>query len=153
MTEKVYYVYLHIDPIKSKTVYIGKGRGGRAWDVTRARSKNNEHVQWMNDLMSKGYIPSDWVVIVDKNLSEKDALKLELSLIHSSGLTSFNKQSGEKQHQAKLTNEQALEIFKFAKEKKYLHRELAKMYNVSRTAISMIASRKQWKAVTNEVIV
>lgn len=147
----IYYVYEHFDPETKQIVYFGKGCYGRAWDVTRARRENKEHQLWMKELSSRGYLPSDWVYIRERELSEKEALELEHYLINNYG-PRFNTQAGEKQHQAKLTNEQAIEIYELANQKKDtprypLHQELANKYNVSRACISMIANVKQWKSV------
>ncbi len=148
---KLYYVYQHFDPLTKEIVYIGKGCHGRAWDVTRCRNEHKEHQSWMKSLCSKGFIPTDWVYIVKRGLLEEEAYTLEHDLINQ-GCPLFNRQSGEKQHQAKLTNQQAIEIYELANQKKVtprypLHQELANKYNVSRACISMIANVKQWKAV------
>lgn len=141
-----YYVYLHIDPETKEIVYIGKGSGGRAWDVTRDRNHHIEHLTWMKNLISKGFLPCDWVEIKSKSLSDAEARKEELKLLHNQ-LTKFNRQSGERQHQAKLTNEQVINIYKRVhnKEKPV---DLAKEFGVSKAAVYMIANRKQWKSVT-----
>ena len=143
-----YYVYKHTDPNTAEVVYFGKGCHGRAWDVTRSRTENKEHQNWMLLLSENGFTPDDWVQIVKKGLSEDEAFKTELEYFHTNGQPKFNRTAGEKNHQAKLTDIQAKEIFKLTKTTKLTHKDIAKEYNVSRTAISMIASRKQWKAAT-----
>lgn len=139
-----YYVYTHEHPETGETVYVGKGTGGRAWDVTRCRGKHKDHQFWMIERMENGYVPSDWVKIVWSNLTEEIAYQKEKELLHEIGGTCFNRQSGERNYQAKLTDDQAREIFKSTE----LHRVLAEMYGVSRTCIHMIKSRKQWRAAT-----
>lgn len=146
--DNIYYVYTHVDPITGELVYVGKGCGGRAWDVTRNRGQHSEHLSWMKSLMNQGFIPSDWVNIIKKNLLDKEAREKEIELIHSIGLIRFNRQTGENQHQSKLTNDQAVEIFKIVSKDKTQIGELANKYNVSRAAIYMILNRKQWRAVT-----
>ena len=99
-------------------------------------------------LTKKGYIPSDWVVIYDTGLTEKAAFEVETKRLHSNGTTRFNRQGGERNHRAKLTDEQAKEIFircVFNKEK---HKDVADEFGVCRSAVSLIATRKQWKTVT-----
>lgn len=54
---------------------------------------------------------------------------------------------GEKHGMVKLTELQVLEIRKLAETKKYLHRELAKQFNVTRTNISDIIKRRIWKHI------
>ena len=146
MNTDVFYVYLHIDPINQNIVYVGKGKNGRAWDVTRCRNQHPEHQKWMIGLTKQGYIPEDWVKIIDKNLSEELAYSKEKEYLHSFGCPVYNRQSGEKQHQAKLRNIDAIDIY-LAANIGLSHKELAKIYSVSRSTISMIASKRQWKAI------
>lgn len=145
-----FYVYYHVEPSSREIVYIGKGTGGRAWDVTRSRGEHKEHQEWMMSLMDEGFVPSDWVVIFKKGLSEKEAFKEERELLNETGPVKFNRQAGEKQHQAKMSNEQALEAFEL-REKGLTHAEIANLYGVSRSAISMLLSGKQWKTITAKV--
>lgn len=141
-----YYVYLHRDPDTKAVVYVGKGCGGRAWDVSRNRGGHPDHMEWMNTLMQDGYLPMDWVTILHKNLPEEVAFSLEKEYLHTQGCPMYNRQSGERNNKAKLTDEQAREIYLLAKTT--THKELADRYGISRSAVSMIASRKQWRAAT-----
>lgn len=147
-----YYTYLHIEPDSDplEVVYVGKGRYGRAWDVTRCRSRNSEHQSWMQELSKLGYIPTDWAVILEKNLTEDEAYRLEREYMHNNGAPRFNRNTGENNHQAKMTNEQAREAFRLAKEG-VRHQTIADMFGVSRSAISMIASGKQWRSATADL--
>lgn len=147
MEDRTYYTYCHREPISGEIVYIGKGKHGRAWDVTRARGQHKEHQEWMLNLSKEGYIPRDWVFIGSTQLTEKEAFKLEKEWLHLHGRTRFNKQGGERNHMSKLTDEQAKYIFLKCREGAS-HQELADQFKVSRSAVSMIASRKQWKTVT-----
>lgn len=142
----IYYVYRHIHPESKETVYVGKGCYGRAWDVTRNRTGNPEHVAWCKKLCEVGYIPQDWVVIDRRGLTEEQAFSIEKERLHTYGCPKFNRQSGQKNYQAKLTDKQAQEIFLRASTEKHSH--LAEEFGVSRSAVSMIASRKQWRATT-----
>jgi hypothetical protein len=144
-----YYVYKHVDPITSEIVYVGKGCHGRAWDVTRARTENKDHQKWMLELCDKGYTPDDWVILIHKGLSEKDSFSKEVEYFHNYGRPKFNRTGGEKNHQSKLTDEEARTIFKMTQEKTKTHCEIAKDYGISRSAVSMIATRKQWKTATS----
>lgn len=139
-----YYVYAHVCPITNEIVYIGKGIHGRAWDVTRARKQNSGHCDWMKDLYHRGYLPTAWVEISYEGLAESAAFAKEKELIQLFSPKFNIGQSGERNYQAKLTDEQARTIFQSSK----LHRELAQEYGVSRSAISMIKTRKQWRAAT-----
>lgn len=141
-----FYVYLHVDPRTNEVVYVGKGKYGRAWDVTRCRSLNKEHQEWMKELSSYGFVPSDWVIIYNKGMSEEAAFLLEKEYLHTNGVLKFNRQSGERQHQAKLTDEQAIEIFHLAWDKKESQASIAKRYGVCRTVVPVIKYKRQWKA-------
>lgn len=143
----VFYVYLHVDPRTEEVVYVGKGKHGRAWDVTRCRGQHKEHQDWMLELTSLGFIPADWVKILYKNHTEQYAYTLEKEYLHINGVLRFNRQSGERQHQSKMTDEQALEAYRLVKSGRK-HKDVAEKFGVSRSAISMLASGKQWKAVT-----
>jgi hypothetical protein len=69
-----YYVYRHYDPTTKKTRYIGKGRGGRAWEIN---SRSDTHRAWLECLEMQGYCPEDWVEILHKALLEDAALHWE----------------------------------------------------------------------------
>lgn len=142
-----YYVYIHINPVTEKTMYVGKGCYGRAWDVTRSRNGHPDHLGWMKDLVDKGYLPIDWVRILKHQLTESEAFTYEKEHLHSIGGAPFNRQSGEDNFQAKLTNIQAQEIY-LKTQAGVGHKVLADKFNISRSAVSMIASRKQWRAAT-----
>ena len=146
---RVYYVYVHFDPQTDEVVYVGKGCYGRAWDVTRNRGQHLDHVSWMKAQCEMGFNPHNFVRIIHSSCTEKEALQLEKEYMYKNGQPVFNRQAGEKNYQAKLTDEEARAIFTLAKEKRYTHNELADIYKVSRSAISMIASRKQWRAATS----
>lgn|SRR5574343_605140 len=78
-----YYVYIHVDPMTSSVVYVGKGTRGRAWVFSRDRSggRKDDHFLWMLGLEAAGLTPANWVYIVDEGLSEKEALSVESTLI------------------------------------------------------------------------
>ena len=145
-----FYTYLHIDPLYKQVVYVGKGVHGRAWDVTRCRGQHKEHQDWMLELCELGYTPEEWVKILHKNLTEDAAFKLEKEWLHNNGCPIYNRQSGEKQHQAKLTNQQARDAYLLAK-MGMTHTEIAKEFRVSRTTITMIVSGRQWRATTSDL--
>lgn len=145
-----YYVYKHFDPETEELVYIGKGCGGRAWDVTRAKKENREHQDWMQTLCSKGFTPEDWVEICYKGLTEQQALRKEKELLNSL-VTRFNRTTGEKQHQAKMTNDEARWAYLEVALRGRTHREVADTLGVSRSAISMLVSGRQWKAITADL--
>lgn len=54
---------------------------------------------------------------------------------------------GETNGQSKLTKEQVLEIRRLYEELNYTQTELAKIYNLNSSTISMIVTRKRWKHI------
>jgi hypothetical protein len=143
----MYYVYTHVDPVTHEVVYVGKGINGRAWDVTRSRGGNKDHQLWMSSLSKNGYLPSDWVRIIYRNLTEKEAFSKEKQFLHEYGVTKFNRQCGEKQHQSKIDNEQAKEVFYLAWINGLSRSSIAKYYGLCPTNVSMIKHKRQWKSV------
>ncbi len=94
-----YYVYEHFHPETKKVVYIGKGTGGRAWSYGYSKSKTQnrgnrtkEHQAWMNELFERGYTPDQFVRVVKRGLTNKEALSLELAMLDESKYAGlFNK--------------------------------------------------------------
>lgn len=70
-----HYVYYHVDPETLDIAYIGSGQKERAW-ISRKNNRHPEHFEWLQSLENKGFIPSDWVVILDR-FPTKEAAKLE----------------------------------------------------------------------------
>jgi len=145
-----FYVYHHVCPRTNEVVYVGKGKHGRAWDVTRSRAGNPDHLSWMKSLSKDGFTPDNWVVIFRKNLSESDAFKVEREELHSLGVRRFNRQSGERQHQSKITDAQAIEIFHKCWSGSQSRAEISLEYGISRSNVSMIKHKKQWKTTLSK---
>ena len=73
MTDKIYYVYCHKDG--DEIVYIGKGRGNRAWSEART---NDDHTEWATNCIHDS-IP--FVHMMSTRLTSDDAFALEKELI------------------------------------------------------------------------
>lgn len=71
-----FYVYFHINLLKNKVFYVGKGKGNRAYCK---KSRNNK---WSNTIKKYPYS----VFIVNSNLIENEAFKLEMFYISHFGL-------------------------------------------------------------------
>jgi hypothetical protein len=73
MVNNEYYIYFHMDG--DEVVYIGKGIKGRACQLQR---KNEEHERFLIEAMLEH---KQFYLIVEKNLTEEEALLLEKKLI------------------------------------------------------------------------
>lgn len=74
------YVYLHTCLITGQVLYVGVGTGERAWEW-RGNKRSKEHNELLRSWLQDGYIPSDWVSIVETNLTSKEATDLETKCI------------------------------------------------------------------------
>ncbi len=74
------YVYTHIEPTSETVVYIGSGSKHSAWEKGH---RNFNHNKWVEKLIQEGYIPNDWIRVVDKNLTIEEAHDLEITMISS----------------------------------------------------------------------
>lgn len=70
-----YYVYFHMDG--DEVVYVGKGTGDRAYRTGNRGVK--EHSDFLNDKFNNGI--TDHVEIIEWNLSEEEAFKMETKLL------------------------------------------------------------------------
>lgn len=80
----IYVVYCHVDPTNNEIVYVGMGLRERPWampnsggDAARYGKRSKAHFEWYLALEQKGILLQDVVVILNRNLSKKDALLLE----------------------------------------------------------------------------
>lgn len=75
ISNNIFYIYCHINPLKNEIFYIGKGFGNRAY-IKRGRSK-----YWKNITDKYGFI----VDILENNLTEKEAYNKEIFYISKIG--------------------------------------------------------------------
>jgi hypothetical protein len=81
-------------------VYIGIGKAWRAWATGSTRLSNPAskgygrrdlwHAGWLEEQYAKGFLPSDWVKIIHRQLDKKFAMDIEKQLIETH-LPKFNK--------------------------------------------------------------
>lgn len=77
MNKKRYYVYSWVNPDTNTPFYIGKGTDTRATNFHQSGRCENKRQK----LFNKGYTNEQIVNIIQKNLTEKEALILEKQLI------------------------------------------------------------------------
>jgi len=127
MTLPIYYVYAHIDPTTTETIYIGHGKYDRAWTFRSTHRSQEGHYQHLIDLGKNGFIPTDWVFVIDKNLTKDKAKQIEKIWIKEHNPI-YNKLKG----LGSIRNIHNQELVKKAKELKaqnlYYH-QIAKILN------------------------
>jgi len=64
---QVYYVYTH-NSIDGRVMYVGKGKGRRAWEFTR---RDKSHKAWMES------VRHNYIEIIEEGLTELQAFSLE----------------------------------------------------------------------------
>lgn len=72
------YVYAHFLPATGEVIYIGMGKGHRAFDTHK---RNEAHLRVLRNLEDAGYTPLDYAVIVTQGLTDKQARQIETRLI------------------------------------------------------------------------
>src|SRR5271165_4520673 len=73
---KEFYVYTHKDPLTDCIVYIGKGKGKRAFHLEH---RNKKHSEWLQNLKCLELMPK--IEILEYFDTEKEAFEKEKELI------------------------------------------------------------------------
>ena len=87
---------------------------------------------------------------IDGNKTNNHADNLEWNTHSENNQHAYDaglKQKGSKHGQAKLSENQVLEIRRLYKTGNYTYKDLSKMFGVSQTPISFIVNRKTWKHI------
>ena len=89
MIDKSYYVYSLNDPDSDKPFYIGKGKGNRASAHMRPGRRHENPRKWakIQSIIDRGKEVS--IIIIQNNMTEKESLDLEESLIIQYGRLDF----------------------------------------------------------------
>jgi hypothetical protein len=88
----MYYVYVHYDPATEDWVYIGHGKGSRAWYFNGGESNSARsvaHNTWCQAMCNLGYLPTEFVTVLERGLTKEQACLLEQRLIREER-TAFN---------------------------------------------------------------
>ena len=116
MKENIFYVYEHWRADKGECFYVGKGKGGRAYDF---RGRHAHHKNISAKLKNMGMKPE--VRFAGINLSEQEAFELEIARIafwKSRAVNLINKtEGGEGVSGFKYTPESIAKMSKSAKER------------------------------------
>jgi len=80
---KTHYLYEHRCPETKDVVYVGVGKGSRAWasGESTGSARSEAHAIWLSNLFEQGYTMADVVFIQETLLSKEEALALELPRI------------------------------------------------------------------------
>lgn len=84
-----YYVYKHVDPETKELMYVGMGKGSRAYATKTVKVKqaayghrSPEHAFHLEALLKDGYLPHEWIEFVERSLTKRQALKIEKELVN-----------------------------------------------------------------------
>lgn len=86
-----YYVYVYIDPRNYEEFYYGKGKGSRK-DAHLADTSDTAKAKRISDINREGLVPI--IRVIARDLSEKEALLIEKTLLWKLGKWTTNISSG-----------------------------------------------------------
>ena len=117
------YVYIHINIDTGETIYVGVGTGERAWEW-RSNKRSTTHNELLRSYLQKGLVPSDWVSIVESNLTSEAAVALETKLIQQY-LPVYNKSKNPEYVSDKWKFSEVHKFAKSLREKGYSYSNIA----------------------------
>ncbi len=125
----IHYVYFHVDPSNGKVFYIGHGCRGRAWIHGSRRTclRSQDHLDKLENLISQGFLPEDWVFIHKKGLDKRTACLEEQKLIRDLQ-PEFNLPQGK--HLLKI-NPETLKICRILRNEGLFYNQIADEVGVS----------------------
>jgi hypothetical protein len=141
--------------LKKEKICFYRSKSGRHYPHTRLGSRSNYISIVIHIEVAKLFVPNpnNYPIVNhidgDKNNSYYKNLEWATDLINAQHArsTGLNMSRGERSEVAKLTDEQAIFIFN----SKLKYRELAKMFNVTGTAICCLKRGVTWSHVTGKV--
>ena len=124
-----YYVYSHVDPTTGELMYIGHGYGPRAWIHGSRKTvlRSQDHLDWLHRMNTLHFLPTDYVIILERNLTKAVACKHEQQYIRTLNPL-FNKPQG--LQNMKVTKD-SLEVMKGLRDEGFYYREIAEQLNLS----------------------
>jgi hypothetical protein len=137
----MYYVYVHIDPETGEVLYVGMGKGPRAYAMKTSKTKDPiyyvhrspEHAEHLEKLYQQEYLPHEWVYFDSRGLTKEQARLREKELIKELR-PKYNRPAGVKQ--LKFDLKEVKQIKKLREEGLY-YSDIAKVMGCSQ----MVAHR------------
>lgn len=145
------YVYAHFLPDTGEIIYIGQGKGYRAFDTHR---RNPEHLKVLTNIGNMGYTPVDYAVIVAQDMTEREARDLETKFIktlrplfNQMQLSAANAGRGEANPRSILTNDLVAKLRKFYEEPGTSIRGTAKHFGLKYSCVRKVLTGEAWTHV------
>lgn len=113
---------------------------------------------WLHRLIAEVFIPNPQQrrEVNHKNGNKSDCRVENLEWVsrsqnirhaYENGLVKYVGKRGADSNKAVLTNEQVLQLRKLYEEREYTQRELAEMFNISRSTVYQILKRRSWSHI------
>ncbi len=115
-----YYVYVYIDPHNYEEFYYGKGKGKRK-DTHLRDGSDSDKAKHIQEIKKAGLEPI--IRVIARDLSEREALLIEKTLLWKLGKSLTNQSSGHFKNKFRphLTMYRALQGFDFENELFYIN--------------------------------
>lgn len=139
-----------------RKIYLSSGINNQGYDLVTLQKNGYKKTMSIHRLVAQAFIPNpekkpqvnhkngikidNWVGNLEWNTSKEN---VNHSYFNGLGIG----KRGEDSHLSKLTKIEVLKIRKLYNSGDYFQKELAEMFNVSRTNISLIINNKRWNYV------
>lgn len=142
---KDYYVYIHFDPDTEEILYVGMGKGSRAYATKTVKvsrtyygHRSPEHSEHLDQLLAKGYLPHEWINFDQRGLDKEVAKRLEKQHIENLK-PKYNRKAGIKS--LKFNKDQIYELQKL-RETGLSYKRVAEAMDCSTMAAHRILNNK-----------